>query len=197
MSDSSNKYLLFDPRDRKGQIFLNVSLPWVNSFYLKPDKENYKSNTGFWGIAIGLDYYHHRQQLFNLTASGVMDFFIPFPAVVDFIGLNELMSSSYIGFSNNHKLRNFSMGYGLSYTSNTWNLRYFGSQPDTLAIDKQPRKKSSNAIGFIFPIYYQLGHNFYAGVIYRPTIYRFSTSNHFAYEHLISIDIGWKIRLKK
>jgi len=197
MLDSSNKYLLFDPRDRKGQLFLNVSFPWVNNFYLKPDNENYKSNTGFWGIAFGLDYYHNRQQFLNLSASGVMDFFIPFPAAVDFRGLNELMSSSYVGLSNNHKIRNFSFGYGLSYTSNTWNLRYFGSQPDTLSTDKQPRKKSGSAMGFICPIYYQLGHNFYAGVIYRPTIFRPSTSRQFAYEHLISINIGWKMRLKK
>lgn len=197
MSDSSNKYLLFDPRNRKGQLYLNLSFPWVNNFYLKPDNENAKLNSGFFGVGIGLDYYHDSQQFLNLSASSVMNFVIPFPAPVDFKGLNELMSSSYVGISNNHKVRNFFFGYGLSYAGNTWNLRYFGSQPDTLSIDNQPRKKSSNAIGFIFPIYYQLGQNFNIGIIYRPTIFRFSISTKFAYEHLISIDFEWKIRLRK
>ena len=196
-SDSSGKYLRYDHRDKKGQIFLNVSFPWVNSFCLKPDNENYKSNTGFWGLALGLDYYHSKHQFLTLTTSAVTDFFVPVPAAVDYKGLYEIMSSTYIGLSNNHKIRNFSLGYGLSIAHNTWNLHYSGSRSDTLTIDKQPRKRSGSAIGFIFPVYYQLGQNFYAGVIYRPTVFRFSTSSQFAYEHLISIDIGWKIRLKK
>jgi hypothetical protein len=194
-SDSSGKYVRYDARDRKGQIFLNVSLPWVNSFCLKPDNETYKSNTGFWGIAFGLDYYHSKHQFLTLTASAVTDLFVPVPAAVDYRGSYEIMSSTYIGVSNNHKIRNFSLGYGLSFAKNTWNLHYSGSQRDTLPIDKQPRKRSGSAIGFIFPIYYQFGQHFYAGVIYRPTFYRFSTSNQFSYEHLISIDVGWKIRL--
>lgn len=196
-SDSPSNYLRFDPRDRKGQIFLNISLPWVNTFCLKPDNENYKSNVGFWGIALGLDYYHSKHQFLTLTASAVTDFFVPVPAAVDYRGSYEIMSSSYIALSNNHKIRNFYLGYGVSFAKNTWNLHYSGSQRDTLPIDKLPRKRSGNAIGFTFPVYYQLGKHFYAGVIYRPTILRFSTSPQFAYEHLISIDFGWKIRLKK
>jgi hypothetical protein len=196
MSDTSTKYLLFDPQDRKGQTFINISLPWINSFYLKPDNEAYKSNIGFCGIAYELEYYHRSNQFLNLTASSVIDFIIPFPAAVDFIGLNERMSSSYFGLSNNHKVKNFSFGYGMSFTRNTWDLRYNGTHEDTLQIAEQPRKKSNNSIGFTFPIHYQLGHNFYVGIIYRPSFFRFSTSINFAYEQLISINFGWKLRLK-
>ena len=197
MSDSSSPVFLFDPRDKKGQLLLDISLPWINYFYIKPSAENYKSNVGFWGIGLGLDYYYNGKQFINLKANTVMDFFIPLPAAVDIRGLNELMSSSYLAVSNNHKIKNFSLGYGVSFGRNTWDLRYFGSRSDTLTTDKQPRKKSNNAIGFVFPVYYQTGHSFYVGVIYRPTIFRMSTPTPFTYEHLISIDFGWKIRLKK
>lgn len=197
MSDSSSPVFLFDPSDKKGQLLLYISLPWINCFYMKPGAEDYKSNIGFWGIGLGVDYYYNARQFINLKASAVTDFFVPFPAAVDIKGLNELMSSSYLALSNNHKIKNFSLGYGLSFERNTWNLRYFGSRPDTLTTDQQPRKKSNNAIGFVFPVYYQTGRSFYVGMIYRPTIFRIATNTQFAYEHLISIDFGWKIRLKK
>lgn len=106
------------------------------------------------------------------------------------------MSSRYASISNNHKLGTFSLGYGLSYSKNTWDFRYydkFDAPPPT----REPIKKSSNAIGLIFPTYLQLGEHFNVGVIYRPTFYRPKLNDKFKYEHLISIDFAWKIRVKK
>ncbi|MDP4290562.1 MAG: hypothetical protein Q8908_05735 [Bacteroidota bacterium] len=197
VSDSSTGYLHYDPRIRKGELSCNVSLPWVNSFFLKPDYEKSKTNTGFWGIAVGIDYYHSKHQFLNLTGSAVTDFFIPVPAAVDYRGLNQVMASSYISLSNNHKIRNFSVGYGISFSNNIWGLRKFGIDTVSLSAENTPRRRTNNALGFVFPFYYQFGHNFYGGIIYRPTIFRFSKTTPFAYEHLISIDFGWKIKLRR
>jgi hypothetical protein len=196
MKDTTNTYLSYDPRSKKGEIDLRISLPHINNFLLKPDNEsNYKLNTGFWGLTVGLDYYHSAKQFINLSATGVMDFFLPIPAAVDMAGYYEIMNSTYFSVSNNHKIKNFTVGYGLCYVKNTWNLNYsdWGDEPLTV----ETVSKSNNAIGFIFPAYYMPSEHFFIGVVYRPTLFRLSTENPFKYEHLISIDFGWKIKLKK
>jgi hypothetical protein len=125
MTDTTNTYLSYDPRSKKGEIDLRISLPHVNNFLLKPDNEsNYKYNTGFWGLTLGLDYYHSAKQFINLSATGVIDFFLPIPAAVDMAGYYEIMNSTYLSVSNNHKIKNFTLGYGLCYVKNTWNLNY-------------------------------------------------------------------------
>ncbi|MES2431105.1 MAG: hypothetical protein V4556_09215 [Bacteroidota bacterium] len=189
---SSNEYV---SNEKKGEFLLKLSLPWVNNFCLKPQNENYKVNTGFVGFAAGLDYYHTQKQFLNVTGSTATNFFIPVPAPAHFEGVHTFINSSSIAVSNNHKLKRISLGYGISYSNNVWDLQYSGSREDTLAFNERPRRKSYSTLGFMFPAHYQIKKSLYAGIIYRPTFFRFNTSEKFAYEHLISIDIGWRIRL--
>jgi len=192
--------------DTKKELRLNLSLPYVNSFRITPENEGIKENTGFWGLSVGLDYYHSKKQFFNLGFSGVSDFFVPFPASPGIEGEYELMTSTYISLSNNHIIRNFKMGYGFSYARNSWKLEYYGynnNPPQT----RDPVKKSHKVLGFVFPIYFSMEDNFEfvefidllrhlnIGIVYRPTFYRPNMTNKFMYEHIISIDFAWKIKL--
>ncbi len=195
-TDTISRYYRYRQGDNKGALYLHISLPHINAFNLTPEKEAAKINTGFWGLTLGLDYYHSKNQSLNVGISGVSDFFVPFPAAVDISGEYELMSSRYIGVSNNHRLGRFCIGYGLSYAKNTWDFRYydrFSAPPPT----REPIKRSHHAFGFIFPTYFQLGKYFNIGAVYRPTFYRPNVTEKFKYEHLISIDFAWKIRLTK
>lgn len=195
-ADTISRYFRYEQADNKGELQLHFSLPHINSFNLTPENEGAKINTGFLGLSIGLDYYHSKNQFVNLGISGVLDDFVPFPAPADYIsGEYEFMSSRYISLSNNHRLKLFTIGYGLSYARNTWDFIYcdqFDQPPPT----REPVKKRSNALGLIFPTYFQLGEHFNIGVVYRPTFYRPNMTEEFKYEHLISIDFAWKIRLK-
>ncbi len=190
-TDTISRYYRYIQDNDKGELHLHISLPHINSFHLNPENEGAKTNTGFWGLTVGLDYYHSKNQFLNVGISGVSDFFVPVPAAVDISGEYELMSSGYTSISNNHKLGRFCVGYGLSYTKNTWDFRYydrFSPPPAT----REPIKRSHNAFGFIFPIYFQLGKYFNIGAVYRPTFYRPDLTEKFKYEHLISIDFAWK-----
>lgn len=195
-ADTIASYFKYGQSNNKGEVYLHLSLPHINSFLLHPKNEPTKTNTGFWGFTIGLDYYHSKNQFLSLGISGVADFFLPIPAPVDISGEYEVMSSRYISLSNNHKLRRFVLGYGISYAQNTWDYRFY-DEIDLLPPKREPVKKSHNALGLIFPAYYQLGQHFNIGVVYRPTFFNFNGANKFQYEHLISIDFSWKIRLKK
>ena len=173
-----------------------ASTPITATFQLTPENESTIAETGFWGFTIGLDYYHKTNQYLNLGISGVTDLFVPVPAAVDLSGEYESMSSRYVSLSNNHKLGRFRVGYGLSYSKNSWDLRYY-DRFDPAPQTREPVRKSNNAFGLVIPTYYQTGEHFNIGVIYRPTFYRPNVTDKFQYEHLISIDFAWKIRLKK
>ena len=196
-SDTSDGYATYYPRSRKGKLYLHISFPHINSFLLKPDNEkNIKINTGFWGSTIGLDYYHNPKQFINLSASAVLDFFLPVPGAVDIHGEYELMTSAYLAISNNHRIQGFLLGYGVSFSKNTWSYRDYGNSHTPSPI-RDPLNKSNYAFGFVFPIYYEVVEHFYIGSIYRPTIFRLSSTNSIDYEHLISIDFKWTIKLKE
>jgi len=124
ISKKYNDYWTKSFPTNKGQINLIYSLSWVNSFYLQPNQETSKANTGFWGISAGLEYYYKEKKYLSLTGSAVMDFFIPFPAAVDFSGEVENMYSVYASLTDNYKFRRFTVGYGLNYSRNTWQLVY-------------------------------------------------------------------------
>ena len=194
-SDTINRHFSYEQGNNKGQLLLDLSLSHINSFQLTPENEGTKSNTGFWGISVGFDYFHSKNQYVNLSFSAVSDFFVPVPAAVDIVGEYELMSSAYLSLSNNYKIKRFSLGYGLSYVENTWDLGNYGE--DKTVPTRESVKKTNNAFGLIFSSYFQATPHFYIGVIYRPTFLRLDIEPTFKYEHLISIDFAWKIRLKK
>ena len=189
-------YSRFGEANNKRELYLHLSLPQsFNIFLMSPEDESVKTSTGFTGITVGFDYYHSKSQFIHLRGSAISGGSKPDPRFVT-DKYKNLLSSKYISLSNNHKIRQFSIGYGLSYTKNCWIFYKRGFQIPPF-IKKQIHKESYNAFGFIIPTYYQPGNYFNIGVVYRPTFYRPNMTDKFAYEHIISVDFAWKIRIKK
>jgi len=153
------------------------------------ENEDAKVDFGFMGITFGLDYYHSKKQYIHIGFSCVSG-----GSSRKNPGI-EHMNSIDFSLSNNHKIRRFSVGYGLSYARNTWNYSRWGWFLFPFIIEDV--SKSHNTFGLIFPNYYQIGEYFNFGVVYRPTFYRPNLPDKFIYEHLISIDFAWKIRLNR
>ena len=179
----------------KGTWDLRLSFPYINHFILKPDGEKDISSTGFIGAAIGFDYYHQNSQYLNIMIGAVMDLFAPIPIPICY-DVNEyreveFCSSYFIGVTNNHRYKYFSLGYGLSYSHNLWRHNY--GNYDVTLYDK---KYTDNTLGLMLTSYWFFNRSFCLGIIYRPSFLRLNTSPTFKYEHLISIDLAWRIRLK-
>ena len=188
-ADSTTRIYSAIKPTKKGNLFVHVSLPYVNNFYFKPDAGS-KHSTGFMGISGGLDYYYRNERYVNLSVSTMMDFFIPFPVPVDYDGGQyDFLSTNCLSLSNNRRIKRFTYGYGLSYVRNNWRFRDYDNHENDL-------EESYNAFGLVFPMYYQLGKSFHIGMIYRPTFYRPGLEKNFNYEHTISIDLAWKIKVK-
>jgi hypothetical protein len=193
-SDSTGKFLRYQPLIPKGDLYLNLSLPYVNHFYFVPAGERTKQNAGFIGFAAGLDFYFRNNRFLSVMAAIATDFPVPFPAHIDYSGEHQTMSSVYITVSNHYKIRRFSIGYGLSFSRNTWNLIYdnrFNPPPPA----REPVSKSNYGFGLPLPVQYHIGNKFYIGMNYQPTLYHLSSRGKFKYEHLLSMQFGWRIKV--
>lgn len=191
LSDTTNRYTTIDEkRFQKGSIDMRISLPWINNFLLQPEDYGYKYSNGFVGLSLGTDYYYNKQKYISLTLSGVTNNAVPAPVGVDrWGGYWENFLAAYIGLSNNYIINHFRLGYGLSYSKVMWN-----SQDYDLNIFNS---RKSDAIGLIFPMYYQFNNRFFAGIVYRPTFIQLRQPNPIRYEHIISVDFGWRYSLYK
>lgn len=191
--DPNSSYRLWKPPVRNQEIAFRIFIPYLNIFQLRPDFEpDIKASGGFWGLGAGLDFYHQSNQFISLTVAAQTNFFVPVPAVVDAVEEYEFIRSEEITFTNNHWLGRFTMGYGISFSNNTWEFRSasFGSQfPPT----RRPAERSTATIGLAFPIHYYTGNHFYFRMLYRPSFWRFSRIRPFGYEHLVSLGFGWDI----
>ena len=197
MNDKSNSFTTYNPVVGKGTLNLDLSLPWINDFVLNPLNETTtKKGFGFMGISLGADYYYGNNTFINLTAGGVIDFFLPFPAVVDFSGEIDMMGASYVTLSDNFRIKRFSAGFGLSLSENRWRHMYFswGDPPPPF---RDPVTRTDISLGFNFPFYVQTGQYFSIGLLYRPSVLTLDPVLKFKYSHVISVDFAWRIPLLK
>jgi len=133
---------------RKGSLYLNMTYPYINNFYFNPENQGSRSSTGFLGSAAGLDYYYGSKSFLNISISGVLDFFLPFPVPIDYQGGElESFNSSYFSISDNRRIDRFSLGYGLCYAKNNWYYTVFGEDEINDVISRTVR--SCNAVGFV------------------------------------------------
>ncbi|MGB0931471.1 MAG: hypothetical protein ACPGVB_11875 [Chitinophagales bacterium] len=190
--DTASIYLPQRIVRNKGELDLHLSLPYINHFYLQsPDKLDLERKFGFLGFSLGLDYYHSQNQYIQLAGGATTNFVVFVPVAVHYDGVYSSMSSLHLNLSNMHKIKRWTVGYGLSYAKNISSLN------NTLPIPPEPKTDISHNLGFVFSTYYQTGNYFQIGLMYRPTFIRLKPNVPSAYEHLISIDFGWKIAVKK
>ena len=187
----------YDLPCEKGRLDLRITIPFVNTYNLHYEGER-KSRVGFWGISAGLDYYLGNRDYLNFTISYIAD--VPAPIVPALGGVWDFTSSTYVALSHNHKLGRFSLGYGLSCGRDAWNTinyNYRKNEDDPLYDVKNIYRRSAS-LGLIFPVYfYAPKSDFCIGLIYRPMLVQFHNGGRFVYQHTISVDIGWRVRLKK
>ena len=187
---AKSSYSIYGQANNKGELYLHISLPLINHFLMKPENEGAKTNVGTGGGTFGLDYYHSEKQFIHLGILGSSG--VTTGGISSQSWYLETLGTDYISLSNNHKIGRFATGYGLSLARNVWEYGEFIS-----IIPIEIIKKRYYALGLMFPNYFQIEERFYVGVIYKPTFYRPNMTNKFAYEHLVSIDVAWKIRLKR
>lgn len=187
---------LLAQENKTGQIEIMVSIPYVNNFYSVPEGESAKWGTGFWGISGGLGYQYSPSKFASLTLSSQIQYEVPFPAGIDYEdGILEDQYSTNLSIMDNYQLKRWTLGYGLSYSRNTWRIRYFGE--DYIPPLQVPRHVSNQSMGLNLAAYYNVYKNLHIGIVYRPQFLTIDPTTKLNYQHSISLDIAWKWRIKR
>lgn len=178
----------------KGQFNLVLSVPYANLFYMQPHNERAKTLGGFLGASLGAEYYYKENKYAKFTAAASINFIAPVPAPASYDGPTEFASAYNFTLTDNYKLSRFTVGYGLNYGIYKWRLDntdfIFPSRIDV------PRTKINHGIGIATNAYFQVSKTFFIGVLYNPTFVKTYPATEFTYQHVISLDLQWKIKLK-
>jgi hypothetical protein len=177
----------------KGQFNILFSMPYINGFYMQPRNEGVKKLGGFFGVSIGAEYYYRDNKYLKFTAGSSIDFFIPVPAPVAYDGVNQFATAYNFTLTDNYKLNRFTLGYGFNYGIHQWQLVNSGYKTEGLL--PAPRKKISHGMGLSTSTYFRFSKVFFAGVVYNPTFFTVYPTTKLSYQHVISLDLLWKIKL--
>ena len=175
-----------------GEWRLKLGLPYANNFLLRPVDEGLRSRTGWVGLEVGVE--HQRSARSFLALEGSLNGAAGALGLMHTEGEFERYISGSLSFSNNVLLGRVSLGLGISVARNTW------SYTRTFVADSTPSSRPlvdrrTTDLGLIFNGYCRIGRAFHAGLIYRPYIFTFDVRDPWQYQHVISIDLMWRIRL--
>lgn len=177
----------------KGDARIAIKLPHINYLSFYPNKEFRDSKFGFNGYGIGFGYSYKANKFFEANLSLALTFELPFPAPID-AEYNKYLSSMYFYLTDNVIHKRFTFGYGLSYTSNIWNewtQDLGGANSSTTS----SRIITNYNLGLALNAYYRLGKTFHLGLIYNPSLVNFGPDPRFIYEHSISVEAAWRIKV--
>ncbi|RZJ53096.1 MAG: hypothetical protein EOO44_09595 [Flavobacterium sp.] len=180
---------------KKGQINFVVALPYVNTFHSEPTNETPVNQTGFFGFSAGIEYFYTNKRYFSANFRAVTDFKLPFPAPLDQDGEYERLNSISFGLTHNHKIKRFSVGYGLNYSRNGWYKHY--DEYYVNDVDKESTKKINKTLGATLNSYYQISSFFFIGVNYNQSFLNLNKSSDSKFENVISLDFTFKLSPNK
>lgn len=172
----------------KNAVFLNLSFPIFNNLSMAYEREDKDASFALLGFSIGLEYCYNAKKTLSFDIVTILNS----SSRIDLFNFNrtKVSSTNYMSLSHNHILKRWVFGYGISYGKNYIKEGDFERNiPSTV--------KSYNVWGLETNAYYRLGNVFHIGIKYRPTFYRFSVENPIEYEHLISVDLKFKLPLNE
>lgn len=200
----------------QGDWYLNFTFPFIYPSHSTLTPVNYGRDThfGLLGLALGLDFYYKDSRFIKFagTASALGDVIIGCVGYDD--NYDDERSNVYtLSLSHNHRYKNFSFGYGISYAYNKWwaekrvtdldNITYYSLYYNQIYPEypsvRTLYKDRYSTLGLTFNSYWNPLKGFAVGLIYNPYFFRLKTEGgqRFSYDHLISLDISFKFRLRK
>lgn len=178
----------------KGEFRLKLGLPYFNYLYLQPDNEDIINRFGFIGESIGLEYSFNDKNFLEVGFSlmGVSD--NPLPIQFKKGGEYQSQYSVRFGLTNNHNLSRFTVGYGVNYSLNTYTYGFRNFSVEDTTPTTYNHKTNRN-LGLNLNTYYRATNSFNLGLVYRPSVLLFKDGFKTQYEHSLSLELLWRIRL--
>ncbi|PWV55650.1 hypothetical protein [Chitinophaga sp. S165] len=180
----------------KGDLYWSVSWPLLlyNASYPGAGR---KTAAGGAAVATGFEYYYRNRRALGIDA-GISTTPVHWAEYepVDYASFypEEKFSSLYIDLYHKHTVKRFSFAYGLNYSYNTWKntATSFELNPPDIVHERY----TNHSFGVMASGYYQLHEYFKFGVVYRPTLLRVYPGVTPIYQHTISFDLAFTLRVK-
>ncbi len=172
----------------KKDVNLTITSLRINGFKFEPNGFGTKVSSGFWGLSFGGEYYYKSNKFIGLKSAVATDFGLPIHTTPD--DVSESFYTTYIELTDNFKFGRWYFGYGINYARNSWWYTDALDPENVISI-----RRVNKSFGISTNAYFQIAKPFFIGLVYRPTIFRVSPVTDFKYEHLISLDIAFKIPL--
>lgn len=178
---------------KKGDFRLDLKLPWLNHLSLNPERQFKESRFGFVGEGLGIEYNYTKNKYLETSASFAATSEIPFPVHID-KEYNKSLWTFYVTLTDNTIKKRFTIGYGINYSINTW--AEWTRDFDTIGLPTNYSKTLTNKNwGITLNSFFRVGKSFNIGLFYQPSLLNLDNKLDFIYEHLISLEVNWRIKL--
>ena len=177
----------------KNDIRLGLKLPHFNHLSLNPNGKFRENRFGFNGYGIGIEYSYRKNRFLDVSLSfaATVEWIIPVPTTREH---NKALFSYYLSITDNLVWNRFTFGYGINYSVNHW--REWFRDLGTWGLPFYDETFYSNkTLGVTLNAYYRVGRTLNVGIIYRPSFINLNNGFEPIYEHLISLELKWRIRL--
>lgn len=183
----------------QGDLRLDLKLPHFNYLDLFPNREFRDAEIGFNGYGLGLEYSYKDDKFVEIGISLATTFELPIPVPLD-AEYNKILSSTYVNLTDNFIKNRFTFGYGVNLSHNIRNewTRDFSTDImnfDSIGVTTSSQIHRNLNLGLTFNTYYRLGKTVHLGLIYQPSFVPLRGDPAIIYEHLISLEINWRIKL--
>ena len=186
---------------KKNQLYFKVSLPEGNQFYLNQGPEyGYGTALGFLGISVGLEYYFSDLYSINFDIGTMMDFPLPFPAMVDYFGTYERSFANYIDLQIGRDVKFFNFDIGLQFNKTSFNV--IESELNYREYNQQDYKEYMNYFheqfnaGLAFSGHYRVMNIFSVGINYFPSCFTWNKGDFdLHYSHLLMLELALRFKL--
>jgi hypothetical protein len=181
----------FDPKPER-RLMILVAIPFGNTFAFQPPGEPaMEINSGFWGLNSGVEYRYAERKAVRLLLGTAIDLVLPLPAPIFREGEYTDVISASAALTHQHRVGSFSLGYGLGYNLHRWSRRY--GRIDVIPPSRPPVTRQYGTLGLALDVQYITTRQWTWGVVYRPSVLRFTTQRPWAYEHVVSAGFGLRI----
>jgi hypothetical protein len=176
---------------QKGILQFELSMPYMN--YLQVQTTTGKAHRfGFMGLGGGINYFYKDNRFLSISGGVAADIPIPFPAPLDYgPGMHEQASSVFISARHNHMGRSFEFGYGFSYSKFAWTMFDHTTVPAVAG-----QHILTEAFGLSLVARYRPTKNLRVGILYQPALSKSNSNPGLTYQHLLSLEIAVKLRLR-
>ncbi|MGS4344609.1 hypothetical protein ACKUSY_03210 [Myroides odoratus] len=184
------RYFRYEPDTEKGDVFFYGTLSPINYMSLDlPEVSERKTGAGVGLGEVGFSYYYSNRNYLSVGVGAYSTIFlIPI--------FNKTILYAYtVKIANFHQFNRLNIGYGVFFGGSKNKVETKAINYDE-TIDSVEEGRETT-VGLVGNINFEVIKNFHVGVSYKPSIYRVSVPKMKVNNHLLNIELTYKLNLRR